>query len=188
MPKRTNAAVTGDFSTKEILFIHHFCSNGGHGQNAAIAAGYAPKNAKTQACRMLATPRVKAEVDRVMGKALAKSEVTIDRVISELANIAFSDVGEAFATNGDLKPIHEMPETIRRALSGIDVDQLFEGRGEDREHIGYTKKIRMWEKTKALELLGRHLKMFTDKIEFSDRPMVYVKDMTGRKNKAEAAD
>jgi len=185
MPVRKQAAVTGDFSEREILFIYYFCSNGNNGTEAATSAGYSPRTAKVQASRMLANPRIKAEVDRVMGKALAKAEVTVDRVLNELANIAFSDVGEAFAPNGDLKPIHEMPETIRRALSGIDVDQLFEGRGEDREHIGYTKKVRLWEKTKALELLGKHLKMWTDKIEVSDnRPKVVRRDLTGKKKPA----
>jgi phage terminase small subunit len=184
MPTRKQAAVTGDFSVKEILFIHHFCSNGGNGQDAAIAAGYAPKAAKCQASRMLANDRIKAEVDRVMGKAMAKLEITVERVLNEVARLGFADIRKCFNVDGTLKPLHELDDDTAAALVGMEVIEI-----EDNGSVRVVaKKFKFADKKGSLELLGKHLKMWTDKIEVSDRPMVYVKDMTGRKNKAEAAD
>ena len=54
---------------------------------------------------------------------------------------------------------------LRKALASVEVDELFEGTGKDREQTGYTKKIKTTDKLKALELLGKHLKMFTDVTE-----------------------
>ena len=43
----------------------------------------------------------------------------------------------------------------------------------------------MWDKNKALELLGKSLKMWTDKLEVSDRPRVIRKDFTGKARKGQ---
>ncbi len=169
----------GNLTAKEALFVHHYVTNGYNAAAAARAAGFAESSANTQGAKLVAKPRVKAAIDALIAPTLKKLNVTKDRIIEELALIAFSDIGEAFNANGDLLPIHDMPESIRRALSGIDVDMLFEGRGEDKEHVGFTKKIRTWEKTKAIELLGKHLKMWTDKVEINERPKVVVRDFTG---------
>lgn len=91
--------------------------------------------------------------------------VTINMVLKGLLEIAQVDIGEAFDNNGELKPIHQIPITIRRAISGIEVDELFEGRGPAREKIGLTKKVKFWDKTKSWELLGKHLQMFSERID-----------------------
>lgn len=183
MPVRKQAAVTGDFSEREILFIYYFCSNGNNGTEAATSAGYSPKTAKVQASRMLANPRIKAEIDKVMGKTLAKLEVTVERVLLEVSRLAFADIRKCFNPDGTLKPLHELDDDAAAALVGMDVVEI-ENDGQTRV---VAKKFKLADKRGSLELLGKHLKMWTDKIEVSDRPMVYVKDMTGRK-KPEATD
>ena len=62
-------------------------------------------------------------------------------------------------------PIHEIPEEIRRAISGLETFEEFEGFGKDREKIGDTKKLKFWDKPRALELLGKHLGLFVDKVD-----------------------
>ena len=37
----------------------------------------------------------------------------------------------------------------------------------DKHIIGVNKKIKFYDKTKSLELLGKHLKLFTEKVEHS---------------------
>lgn len=180
MPKRKQAAVTEDFSVKEILFIHHFCSNGGHGQAAAIAAGYAEKAAKQQASRMLANERIKAEVDRVMGKSLAKLEITIDRVLMEVARLGFADIRKCFNADGTLKNLHELDDDTAAALVGMEVIEI-----EDNGSVRVVaKKFKFADKKGSLELLGKHLKMWTDKIEVSDIPLVEI-DRTGKRSRAD---
>ena len=136
---------------------------------AAIRAGYSTKTARSQAQRLLTKDDIGSELAQLMENRSKRVEITADTVLSELLKIARADIGAAFNEDGSLKAIHEIPEEVRRAIAGVDVFEEFAGRGEDRAQIGLTKKLRFWEKTKALELLGRHLRLFTDKVELTGR-------------------
>jgi phage terminase small subunit len=135
---------------------------------AAIRAGYSPKTANEQASRLMTQKAVKAAI-RAGSKAQEKrTRITADRVLRELAHIAFLDIRRAYEENGSLKNIHAMPATVARAIAAVETDDLFEGSGQDRFHIGQTKKLKLNDKVRALELLGKYFKMFTDKIEVED--------------------
>jgi hypothetical protein len=70
---------------------------------------------------------------------------------------------------------------VRRAIAGVEVTEEFEGRGAERKSVGFTKKVRFWEKTKALELLGKHLGIFKDRVELSGpngTPITLAKERT----------
>lgn len=167
------------YSDKERLFCYAYLECGQKTQ-AAIDAGFKENSAQQQATRVY--KKCKARIDEMLEDMTLKHVVNKDRIIQELALIAFADLKEAFNEDGSLKNYADMPEDVRRTLSAIDVNELFEGRGEDREQTGFIKKLRTHDKIKALELLGRNLQMFTQKLEIDNkRPMVVVKDMTGRK-------
>lgn len=50
------------------------------------------------------------------------------------------------------------------AISSLETLEEYEGYRDDREKIGDTQKVKLLDKTKALELLGRHLGMFKEKV------------------------
>jgi hypothetical protein len=87
-----------------------------------------------------------------------------DDVLRELLRFALLDVGQAFGADGRLLPLQDMPEDVRRAIAGVEVEELFEGRGEDRKQVGWVRKVKFWDKPRGLELLGKHLGMFADKL------------------------
>lgn len=80
--------------------------------------------------------------------------------MKEMARLAFHDPGQLFDDDGNLIPIKDLPEDARRAISSLDVDELWDGRGEDRRQVGSTKKVRLWDKVSALEKLARIAGMF----------------------------
>jgi hypothetical protein len=51
------------------------------------------------------------------------------------------------------------------AVAGLEVIELFEGSGDQKHAYGLCKKIKLADKGQNLERLGRHLKLFTDKVE-----------------------
>jgi phage terminase small subunit len=85
-------------------------------------------------------------------------------VIKELAKIAFLDIRKLYTENGQLKNIADMDSETAGAISSLETLEEYEGYGDDREKIGDTQKVKLLDKTKALELLGRHLGMFKEKV------------------------
>lgn len=97
---------------------------------------------------------------RYKAALIDRNEHTQESIINELKSIAHADIRKAFTESGALKPIHEIPDDIAKALNSVEIDELFDGFGEAREHVGQTKKIKFHDKIKALELVGKDLSMF----------------------------
>lgn len=90
-----------------------------------------------------------------------------DVVVTELLRILTVDITQAFYPDGSIKPISEIPEDVRRCIAGFELAEIWGGVGEDRMQIGVLKKLKLWDKNKALELMAKHLKMLTEKHEHS---------------------
>lgn len=131
---------------------------------AAIRAGYSARTAKHIGSENLTKPAVQALVEQGMRARSVRTEIDGDRVLKELAYIAFADIGEVFTEDGSLRPLKDISEAARRALAGIETDELL-GAGAERVKVGVTRKVRHLDKIRALELLGKHLKLWTDVIE-----------------------
>lgn len=129
--------------------------------NATRAYKVAYKNvksdevAKAAASRLLTNVNVKNYIDDCMEERQKRTEVTQDRVIQELAAIAFSKVTDYATVKDDMvkiKDTDELTEKQIRAISGIK-----EGK--------FGIELKLNDKEKALELLGRHLGMWNDKLD-----------------------
>jgi phage terminase small subunit len=154
-------------NAKQAQFVAEYLIDGNATQ-AAMRSGYSRETAYSQGHRLLKKAEIRQAIDDGRQAALQAAGAEAIAVVRELVRIANADIAGAFNADGSLKPVAELPEDLRRAVSGVDVDELWEGRGEEREQVGVTKKLRLWDKTKALELLGRHLKMFSDKLALTD--------------------
>lgn len=132
---------------------------------AAIRAGYSPKTAGAIGEKLLKKAEISADIERRKTAQLERVEVRADEVLAELKRLGLSDLRDAFDSNGHLLDVKSLPDDIAHSIAGIEVEELFEGHGEDREHIGRVKKIKLWDKNKALESLGRHLQLFIDRVK-----------------------
>ncbi len=94
-------------------------------------------------------------------------KATVDRVLQEYQHIAFLDIAGAFDAEGHLLPIHEMPESVRRAIAGIEVASLNVD-GDGKGPVGKLHKIKLLDKGKALQDLAKHLGMFIERIAGAD--------------------
>lgn len=103
---------------------------------------------------------------READKHIEAVKVSVARVLEEYAHIAFVDIAGAFDIQGRLLPIHQIPEPIRRALGGIEAVS-YEEDGDGKGSIGKLHKIKIIEKTRALDSIAKHLGMFVDKVEHS---------------------
>lgn len=115
---------------------------------AARRAGYKDPNIGRQ---LITKNNVSAEIQKRQAKLRGKLEITQERVLEELAAIAFAN-GTDFATithNGlvRLTPTDEVPEEKKKAVASIKEGQ-------------YGTEIKLHDKVRALELLGKHLGVF----------------------------
>ncbi len=125
---------------------------------AAIRAGYSPDTAKSIGSENLTKPDIKAQIAKAMAERSRRTGVNADRVVMELAKIAFVNANDVIDTEtATLRP-DALPEDTA-AIQSVKVKTF----GED----GLEREIKMADKLKALELLGKHLGMFRDKLEVS---------------------
>lgn len=120
---------------------------------------------KQRGYQILRIPRVQAAIDAALVARSERVGITADRVLEELGHAALFDLKDLYAADGSLLPVHAMPEAARRAIASIETEELFEGLGKDRKWVGYVRKVKLVSKEGTLTLLGKHLKMFTDKVE-----------------------
>lgn len=79
----------------------------------------------------------------------------LKKLLDEAEKIAFADISKTVGQGGAFLPLAEMPDDVRGAVAGIEVFEEFEGEGAERVKIGETVKLKLWEKTKAIELAAR---------------------------------
>lgn len=142
---------------------------------AVIKAGYnmTKLSAYVQGCNLLKKSKVQEEIARLQSATSKKLEITAERVIMEMAKIAFSNIGGLFdPKTGNLKKVDQMDPNDLAAVSGISIDDLG---GNHRQSIT-TKKIRMYDKIRALEKLGLHLGLFKEKPETSEELISVLKE------------
>lgn len=98
-------------------------------------------------------------------KYLESEALTAERVLEELRRLAFSDVGSLFDEKGKLRPLHEMTREERSAIAGLEVIVKNAEAGDG--HTDTVHKVKVWDKTRALEQLAKHFGLLTEKVEHS---------------------
>ncbi len=166
---------TKKLSAKQELFVSWFAVDGNATQ-AAIRAGYSEKTAKAIGAENLAKPAIAEAIAEARAKRLERNEVTAERILGELARVAFFDPRKAFNPDGSMKPLDELDDDTAAAIAGLDLAEIRDSEGKP---IGVLKKIKIADKLVALDKLARHLGLFNDKLKISgdaDNPIKILID------------
>ena len=126
---------------------------------AAIRAGYSPDTAYSIGQENLKKPEVRAQIDKAIAERSKRTGINQDRVVVELAKIALVNPGRVI-NSSDATIREDAAEEDLAAVQSVKVKQSRLESGEIIE-----REIRMYDKIKALELLGKHLGMFKNKVE-----------------------
>lgn len=125
---------------------------------AAIRAGYAKNSAHVTASRLLTDAKVSAMLAEAMKKRAEATDITAERVLKEIALLAFSNMADFAEWNADrvtLKPSSEMSEAATRCVA--EVSQTI-------TEAGGSVKFKLHDKVSALEKLGKHLGILSEKM------------------------
>lgn len=169
---------------KQIIFANEYLIdlNGTRAYKEAYPHVKNDNTAAAAATRLMNVPDVKEYIEKRIKDRLERIEVTQDDVIQELAAVGFANVPEYAKVvtkpimiqteNGDYVPaldsegnqmycqaveITETKELTRRQVKAIS------GIKQGKNGI----ELSTYDKVKALELLGKHLGIFKDKVEVS---------------------
>lgn len=131
-------------------------------KQAAIRAGYSEKTAAAQAARLLIKVNVQSHISKLQERQSKRTEITADRVLEELAAIAFSDRSHFSQVNNKqhviFTPTEKLSESERRSIASI-----IEGKNGI--------EVKSYDKLRALELIGKHIGMFGTK-DRADEEMI----------------
>lgn len=119
--------------------------------------GTKENSARTLGVRLLSNVHVKSEIERRIKLRAEKANITQDKVLAELAKIAFANPKNIFSKSGELIDISKLEDEVASAIASIQIDSNNIGRLKVT-----TKKIRFHDKIRALQLVGRHIGMFKD--------------------------
>lgn len=129
---------------------------------AAIRAGYSAKTAAFIGAENLRKPQIQVAVQDAQLERARATQITAEKVLKELAAVAFADAGDYATVEGDgdgqrvtVTPTKDLTKSQRAAIAGV------------RQARDGSIEVKLADKLRALELIGRHLGMYTDKTEIS---------------------
>lgn len=156
--KKKNKSVASRLTDKQKCFVDQYLIDLNATQ-AAIRAGYSKKTAEAQASRLLTKVNIQESIRTRQLKLQEKAELTQEMVVNELKKIGFSDM-KKYVTWGPggvtLKDSSELEDEDAACISEVS---------ESKAITGGSIKFKLHDKVKSLELLGKHLGMFADRID-----------------------
>ena len=142
---------------KQQLFVDEYLIDLNATQ-AAIRAGYSVESARDIGCENLTKPNIQQAIALEMAERSKRTGVNQDRVVLELAKIAFVKMTDVVDSNGKIR--EDATDADLACIEGIKYKH-------SETDSGYTveREVKLSSKMKALELLGKHLGMWNDKVD-----------------------
>lgn len=156
---------------------------------AAINAGFSHKTAHVKASQMMRDERIRKRIAELMEERNKRNRVSADYVLMRLVEIDQMDVLDILNDDMSIKPVSEWPKVWRQYLTGFELADMFEGRGDEKELVGILKKIKWPDKVKNLELIGKHVDVnaFKERLEVSGTLTIADKMAKARRRVKEQA-
>lgn len=135
---------------------------------AAIRAGYSPDTAQQMGSENLSKPVIRNAIDKAIAERSRRTGISQDRVINEIAKVAFLNPADVIDLNeAAVKDGAHREDTACIASVKVKTVPTDDGVISERE-------VKTYDKLKALELLGKHLGMFTDRVKMEGAVPVVI--------------
>lgn len=154
-------------SDKEIRFCDAYIERLNR-KYAMEQAGYSfssDASCRSAAHNLLKKPNIKKYIAQLKKEQHERLMLSADDVLAEISAIARFDMRNLFDSNGRLLSPDELDSDTARCVSSIKRTELYAGSGAEREQVGDTVEIKAFDKLAALRDLGKHYKLFADKLE-----------------------
>jgi phage terminase small subunit len=178
-------------SAKERLFVQHYLGGlpgiRGNATQASLAAGYAPKAARSSASVLLRKPRIEAAIEA----HFAKADITVARVLEELRRIAFSDLRQV-ATWGGADGVRLLTsDTLTDEAAACIAEVVDHSKTVGQDILDRQVRVKLHDKLAALNTLAKYLGMLREPEAAKERPLFpkgfFAALITGDPSKLEEA-
>jgi phage terminase small subunit len=150
-------------------FVQAYVETGGVGAEAMRRIGFKGLRPDHAAWKMRLRPEIRAaiaEYDAFMTQEIMARRYQTLRQLEFIANF---DHRRLYDKKGQLLEVNEWPDDVAAAVASIEIEELFEGKGGEREHIGRLKKFRAWPKVEALKMLAQIQKLIIERRELTGK-------------------
>lgn len=171
-----------DLTAKQARFVEEYLVDLNATQ-AAIRAGYAEKSASVEGARLLANAKVGEAVAAGLKARSERTKIDADWVLTRLAEEADADLADLYDDDGNLKPMKDWPKIWRKGLvAGIETLTEFETVDGKKEPVGVVRKIKLSDRIKRVELIGKHVDVqaFREKVSLENPDGTPVADTSNR--------
>lgn len=155
-------------NTQQLLFVEALLADKQFSVvGAARSAGY--KNPTGAGGRLMQNKDIARHIGKAIQQRAAKYKLTADRVLEELMAIGFFNPKHLFNDNGTMKNVPELPDEIAAGIASFEVTYITDhDTGQELKQI----KVKFWNKTSALEMLGKHLGLYEQ--NFGEKPKASI--------------
>lgn len=123
---------------------------------SAIYAGFDQNSARQQGWQLLQRDDIQGYLEKLRSDLADKTSISQQKVLAEIAKIAFSDIRNYYTGDDKLKPITDLDDNEAAALASVkSYEEYSQG-----EPIGMNKEIKLYDKLGGLEKLARHLGLY----------------------------
>lgn len=159
-PPITEEMLIADMTDKEISFCRFYVDHF-NASKAARQAGYSEHSAGIIGHENLKKPKIQRYKEYLVKHMLDDAEISPERILRELAKVAFYDPADLYDDEGKLLHVKDLPPDVRAAITQVEHDTVGKV-GEDKVQIINTK-YRLDSRKAYVELLGKYQKMFAER-------------------------
>lgn len=159
---KSNKQVNKKLSLQDKLFCKEYPKNF-NGTDAYLKAGHkcTRESAAVEACKLLRKPNIQEEIIQQVQDAFDKADITAQEVIKQLTDVSRSTLGDYVDFEKEAVYLKNSEKITKEKIALL---------GEiSKTTQGY--KIKLQDRMKARELLGRYFALFTDKIGLDDETL-----------------
>lgn len=124
---------------------------------AATRAGYSAKTAYSIGEENLRKPEIKNAIATQMKNRMQRVTIDSDAMLERLVGIDNMDLLDIMNDDMTTKPLSEWPDVWRKTISSIEVIEQLVNASDGSERRAIIKKIKLPDKQKNLEMLGKHV-------------------------------
>ncbi|MCK5614702.1 terminase small subunit [Candidatus Pacearchaeota archaeon] len=134
-------------------------------------------NVYVETARLLQNPKISHRVKEIRDRAAKKSEMTLVKVLDKLASYLNFNIKSIIKEDGSLKKFHEMTDEEASSIQDFQIEEIWQGRGKNREVIGELKRVKLIDKRATADMFMKKFGAYVTKFKFDPEDLTHMEEM-----------